>query len=154
MSTRTERVSDLIRGEISRLLLREVRDPRVGFVTITGATVSPDLKSVRVHVSVLGSPEAREQSLEALNAAAGFFRRELFRNLRLRYAPRVEFRLDDSLDRGDRIERVLREIHGGAQPETPVDEEEGGMASARDGVRLDDKPERPTSHDVEAADRP
>ena len=124
MSTRTERVSDLIKGEISRLLMREVRDPRVGFATITGATVSPDLKSVRVHVSVLAEPAARQLSIKALNAAAGFFRRALFRNLRLRFAPSVVFVLDESLDRGDRIERVLREIHDQDGPRTPGDEEE------------------------------
>ncbi|MBI1951681.1 MAG: 30S ribosome-binding factor RbfA, partial [Acidobacteria bacterium] len=65
MSTRTDRVSDLIKDEISRLLLREVRDPRVGFVTITGASVSPDLKNVRVFVSILGEPEARQASIKA-----------------------------------------------------------------------------------------
>ena len=111
MSTRTDRVSDLIKDEISRLLLREVRDPRVGFVTITGAAVSPDLKNVRVFVSILGEPQARQESLKALNSAAGYFKRMLFRNLRLRFAPTILFRLDESLDRGDRIERVLREIH-------------------------------------------
>jgi len=112
VSTRTERVSDLVKDEISRLLLREMRDPRIGFVTITGVTVSPDLKSVRVFVSVLGEPAAKEASLEALNNASGFFRRALFHNLGLRHAPTVSFRLDDSLDRGERIEKVLRDIHG------------------------------------------
>ena len=124
MSTRTDRVSDLIKGEISRLLLREVRDPRIGFVTITGAEVSPDLKAVKIYVSVLAAPEARHVSLKALNAATGFFRRTLFKNLRLRFAPVVSFHLDESLERGDRIERVLRQIHGEADPATGPDEEE------------------------------
>ncbi|PYT12536.1 MAG: 30S ribosome-binding factor RbfA [Acidobacteria bacterium] len=124
MSTRTDRVSDLIKGEISRLLLREVRDPRVGFVTITGATVSPDLKNVRVFVSILGEPQARQDSLNALNSAVGYFKRMLFRNLRLRFAPTVLFRLDESLDRGDRIERVLREIHDGQRAAGDPGEEE------------------------------
>jgi len=88
-------VSDLIKGEISRLLLREVRDPRIGFVTITGAEVSPDLKAVKIYVSVLAAPEARHVSLKALNAATGFFRRTLFKNLRLRFAPAVSFHLDE-----------------------------------------------------------
>jgi ribosome-binding factor A len=124
VSTRTDRVSDLIKDEISRLLLREVRDPRVGFVTITGASVSPDLKAVRIHVSVLAEPAARQESLKALNAAAGFFRRALFKNLRLRFAPAVSFHLDESLDRGDRIERVLRQIHGNEDSAVAQDEEE------------------------------
>jgi len=121
VSTRTDRVSDLIKDEISRLLLREVRDPRVGFVTITGAAVSPDLKNVRVFVSILGEPEARQASIKALNSAAGFFRRTLFKNLRLRFAPAVRFQLDESLDQGDRIERVLRQIHEGGREAGPVD---------------------------------
>jgi len=124
VSTRTERVSNLIKDEVSRLLLREVRDPRIGFATITGAAVSPDLKAVRIYVSVLAEPEARQESLKALNAAAGFFRRTLFRNLRLRFAPAVSFHLDESLDRGDRIERVLRQIHGEGNPAASPDEEE------------------------------
>ena len=126
MSTRTDRVSDLIKDEISRLLLREVRDPRVGFVTITGASVSPDLKNVRVFVSILGEPQARQASIKALNSAAGFFRRTLFKNLRLRFAPAVRFQLDESLDQGDRIERVLRQIHEAGREADPVngDQEE------------------------------
>jgi ribosome-binding factor A len=125
VSTRTDRVSDLIKGEVSRLLLREVRDPRVGFVTITGATVSPDLKNVRVFVSILGEPQARQASIKALNSASGFFKRALFKNLGLRFAPAVRFELDESLDQGDRIERVLQQIHeGGLQPSQADDGEE------------------------------
>src|SRR5207245_8465464 len=82
VTTRQDKVSDLIKDEICRLLLREVRDPRIGFVTITGASASPDLRSVVVFVSVLGEPAAREGALKALNSAAGFFKRSLFHNLR------------------------------------------------------------------------
>lgn len=111
MSTRTDKVADLIRDEVSRLLLRELRDPRIGFATVTGASVTPDLRSVRVFVSVLAQPDAREDSIQALNNAAGFVRRALFKNLRLRNSPAVTFQLDDSLDHGERIERVLKTIH-------------------------------------------
>ena len=118
MSTRTERMADLIREEISRMLLRDLRDPRLGFVTLTGASVSPDLRQVRVFVSVLGDQAAREGSLKALRSAAGFIQRTLFRNLNLRYAPNLSFAFDDSLEKGDRIERVLRQIHesSGGEP--------------------------------------
>ena len=123
MSTRTEKLSDLIMAEVSRLLLREVRDPRIGFVTITGASVSPDLRNVQIFASVLGDERARDESIKALNSAAGFIRRALFKNLSLRHSPTIAFRLDDSLDRGDRIERVLRAIH--EQPShAPEDSEE------------------------------
>ena len=109
MTTRTERMADLMRDEISRLIQRELRDPRVGFVTVTGAEVSPDLKNVRLFVSDLGDTTRREVALRALNGASGFFRRMLFRNLGLRFAPPVRFALDDSLDRGQRIEDLLRD---------------------------------------------
>ena len=123
MGVRRERISDQIQDEISRLLLRELRDPRIGFVTITGASVSPDLRTARVFVSVLGAPEIREDSLRALNSAAGFLRRGLFKRLRLRYSPVLEFVLDDSLDRGERIERLLNDIHRGETPTNdPADE--------------------------------
>jgi ribosome-binding factor A len=112
VSTRTDRMADLIRDEISRLLLRDIHDPRIGFVTLTGVSVSPDLRAVRVFVSVLGDEAAREASLKALTGAAGYVQKALFRNLRLRYSPAVTFRIDDSLERGERIERALRRIHG------------------------------------------
>lgn len=118
MSTRTERMADLIRDEISRMLLRDLRDPRLGFVTLTGASVSPDLRNVRVFVSVLGDENARAGSLEALRSASGLIRRTLFKNLNLRFAPTVSFAFDDSLEKGERIERVLRQIHesSGGEP--------------------------------------
>ena len=122
MTTRTNRVADLIRDEVSKLLLRELRDPRIGFVTITGASVSPDLRNVRVYVSVLGKSSVRDESLQALNSAAGFVRRAIFKNLRLRYSPAVSFHLDESLDRGARIEEVLREIHAGENPDADQEE--------------------------------
>lgn len=119
---RTNRVGDLIRDEVSRLLLHELRDPRIGFVTITGASVSPDLRNVLLYVSVLGDASVRDESLQALNSASGFVRRTVFKNLRLRHSPIISFQLDESLERGARIEEVLREIHAG-DPH-PVDEEE------------------------------
>jgi ribosome-binding factor A len=122
VTTRTNRVADLIRDEVSKLLLRELRDPRIGFVTITGASVSPDLRNVRIFVSVLGKSSIRDESLQALNSAAGFVRRAIFKNLRLRYSPTVSFHLDESLDRGARIEEVLREIHAGETPDADQEE--------------------------------
>jgi ribosome-binding factor A len=123
MSTRTERVADEIRQEVARIITRELKDPRVGFVTVTGARITADLRSVRLFVSVLAENPARQEALRALNHAAGFFRRALFRNLRLRHAPEVTFEIDESLERGDRIERLLRGLHGD-EAEVRADEEE------------------------------
>ncbi len=116
MGTRRERVSDQIKEEISRMLQRDLRDPRIGFVTVMGASVSPDLRNARIYVSVLGAPDAREDSLRALNSAAGLLRRSLFKRLRMRFSPALEFVLDDSIDRGERIESLLRDIREGRTP--------------------------------------
>ncbi len=122
MGMRQERVSDQIRDEISRLIQREVRDPRIGFVTVTGASVTADLRIARVYISVLGEPATREESLHALQSAAGYLRRALFKKLRLRYSPALEFILDESLDRGERIESLLREIREEREAAESVDE--------------------------------
>ena len=109
--SRRERVADTLREEISTLLRSEVHDPRVGFVTITGVSVSPDLTHARIYVSVLGSDEARRNSLAALNGAAGFLRRELFRRLRLKKALSLTFEIDRAVQSGNRIEELLEQLH-------------------------------------------
>jgi len=116
-------MSDLIRDEVSRLIQRELHDPRVGFVTITGADVSPDLRNVRLFVSVLGDETRRQQSLKALNGARGFFQRALFKNLGLRHALNIAFRHDDSIDRGQRIEDLLRSVRTDPAPGDGGEEE-------------------------------
>lgn len=125
MTRRTRQVGDEVRAEISRLLLREAHDPRIGFVTITAVEMSPDLRNARVFVSTLHAGEAREQSLAALRSAAGFLRREVARNLALRTAPKLEFRFDASIETGSRIEDLLREAGRPAgddpAPEPPDD---------------------------------
>src|SRR5262245_2433370 len=115
MSRRTRQVADEIRGEIARLLLRDLHDPRLGFVTITAVEMSPDLRSARVFVSTLEGGEKREQSLEALRSAAGYLRREIGHNLGLRSTPTLDFRIDTSIETGRRIEDLLK----------PRDEEPG-----------------------------
>ena len=122
MSTRTEKLGDLIRDEIARLLLRDFKDPRLGFVTITGVEVSPDLRQARVFVSVLGDAAARDTSIEALRHGAGYLQKALFRNLRLRHAVSIRFAPDESLERGARIEEVLKHLH--EQDESHVREED------------------------------
>jgi ribosome-binding factor A len=139
MTTRTERLADLIRDEVARLLLREVKDPRIGFVTLTGAKVTADLRQARLFVSVLGDDKARDAALEGLRHSATFIQRALFRNLRLRHSPALTFELDDSLERGDRIERVLQLLHdaeAGAAPET------AGNAGETTGTRSGEQEEK------------
>ena len=116
-TARRERLAETLRNEISILLRREIRDPRVGFVTLTGATVSPDLSQAWIYVTVLGSDSDRAQTLEALNGAAGYLRKIVFKQLRLRRAPRLQFVLDESSRTGGRIEELLEEIHNRKETE-------------------------------------
>ncbi|HKY34195.1 MAG TPA: 30S ribosome-binding factor RbfA [Candidatus Polarisedimenticolia bacterium] len=121
--SRREKVSDLIQAEVARLLQQEVHDARLGFVTVTGVTVSPDLRHARVHVSTLAEGEARAAALSALKAARGFVRRRLGQELRLRYTPDIEFRLDTSLEQGARIERLIEDLRAPGGPADEADEE-------------------------------
>ena len=118
MSERTERVEELLREEISRIISREVHDPRVGFVTVTGVDVSPDLRHATVWVSTIGQPAERQQTLRALGRAMPFVRRELG-VLRLRRIPELHLRADDTVERGTRVLQILQGIESGAQPEPP-----------------------------------
>ncbi len=111
MTHRIERVNSLIRQEISQLLQRQVKDPRLGnFITVTEVSTSPDLKYARVFVSRIGSEEEKQETLSALVSASGFFRRELARRLKLRYIPLLSFQWDDSIEQGDHLLKLIDEI--------------------------------------------
>ena len=109
-SHRTERVADLIRQELGQLLEREVKDPRVGFVTVTKVEVTRDLHNARVGVTILGDEAQKKESLAGLAAAQKFLRYELAQRLGLRYTPALEFHLDQSLEGEQRIEELFRQI--------------------------------------------
>lgn len=114
MSRRTERVNALLQHEVSDLLRREVKDPRVsGLVSVTEVDVSPDLRRAKVYVSVMGTEEEREATFRALADAAHFVQRELRRRLTIRRTPVLSFLRDDSLERGARILALLRETQQG-----------------------------------------
>ena len=106
-SRRSERVADLVRAELSRLVLLEAHDPELRKVTITEVEMPPDLKSARVYFSCLGGDAERQLAGEALRRAAGYLRREVGRRCELRYAPELSFVEDRSRERGARIEELL-----------------------------------------------
>jgi ribosome-binding factor A len=106
---RADRLAEQIREEVSQIVGYELHDHRVGFVTVTDVQVSPDFSNARVYVSVLGDEEEKRRSLEALERAAGFVRRQLAPRLRTKKAPTVRFVLDELLERGNRIENLLKE---------------------------------------------
>ncbi len=110
---RIERVGHLIQMELSRLLLHRVKDPRLGFVTITHVKVTPDLRSACVFYSAMGDEKSRKNSQVALEKAAGFLQKEIGSAIQLRNTPKLQFCFDDSLDRGLEIDKVLRKLREG-----------------------------------------
>ncbi len=120
MTTRRQRqVAERLHEEISILIQRRARDPRLKPVTVTGVEVSPDLENARVYVSVLGSDEDARSALAGLTSAAGFLRRELGAVLSLRLVPQLAFHLDESLEQGMRIDRLLDDIQSTGPGATP-----------------------------------
>ena len=118
---RAERVADLIRDEVSRIMLREVRDPRIQHVTITDVKVSEDLRFAKLFFIPMGQNSVHEETIMGLRQAKGFLRRELSKKLRLRYVPDIEFIVDKSFAYGDRIERILAELHKSETPDAGED---------------------------------
>ena len=108
---RADRVAVLIKEELGSLFARGLKDPRIGFVTVTDVKVSDDLKYARVFYTVLGDERTKEETAEALNAARGYLQRDLATTLNLRFTPHLAFSLDSSLDEGNRIDGIIRKIH-------------------------------------------
>ncbi len=111
MTHRIQRLNSLLRHEISELLQRQVKDPRLGsFVTVTEVSISPDLRQARIFVSHIGSEEEKQETLSALASASSFFRRELTRRLRLRRIPELSFQWDDSIERGVHLLKLIDQV--------------------------------------------
>ncbi len=107
---RTERLGGQVQQEISEIISRKVKDPRLGFVTVTGVRMSPDLRYATVYVTVMGGDEAVEKSLGCLESASGFIRRELGGRLHVKHVPELRFLMDEAALRGRRIDNILRDI--------------------------------------------
>jgi ribosome-binding factor A len=110
---RSERLGELILAEISDLIRREIKDPRIGFVTFTRVEMSDDLRYAKVFVSSIGAEPEKARMLQGLSSATGYIRRQLGRALHLRYTPEISFLLDDSLEHGAKIAQILRQLHAG-----------------------------------------
>ena len=107
---RADRVSDLLKKEISQMLLREIKDPRIGFVTITDVKVSDDLRFASVFFSLVGGKKELEETIKGLNSASSFIKKKLGKRLRMRYIPTIAFKFDSSLEYGNHINKVLRSL--------------------------------------------
>ena len=120
MSKRTERVADLIRREMMDILMRKMRDPRLSFISVTGVEVAADLGSAKIWLSSLDGVEKRAEIVKVLTHAAPFLRRELAPRLGLREVPELRFAYNESIERGARVEDLLRRIHEGE----PIEDDE------------------------------
>ena len=108
---RVEKLQELMKQEISDIVLHELKDPRIGFVTVTSVACTEDLREAKIYVSIMGDEKAVRDGLHGLNSSLGFVRREIGRRIRLRFTPEISFALDASLDYSDHIQRLLNEIH-------------------------------------------
>lgn len=116
MAHRIERVNSLIRQELSDMLQRQVKDPRLGnFITVNAVSTSADLKYARIFVSSISDEVKKTDILEGLISAAGYFRREMARTLKLRTTPELRFQWDDSIERADHLSKLIDEIAGPTQ---------------------------------------
>ncbi|MCH7552720.1 MAG: 30S ribosome-binding factor RbfA [Chloroflexi bacterium] len=139
MSRRIDRVNELLRLEISQVLARQIKDPRLsGVITITEVRTSSDLRNALVLLSVMGDKEAKQSALAGIQSAAKFLRRELRGRLTLRYTPFLSFALDDSLENAARLLSIMDQIQagqdGGASDQiSPVEDSQISPASANSG---------------------
>ncbi len=110
MSRRTEQVAEAIKNEVSLIIQRELKDPRLGFVTITRVEASPDLRHAKIFFSVLGEDSAKKDTLQVLKHASSFLRRELSSRLTIRYVPDLHFEFDAAMEHGEKIQRLLHQL--------------------------------------------
>ena len=111
MSRRTERINEQLREEISTLLTRQIKDPRLNAViSITRVVSSGDLRSARVYISVMGNQETKQSALEGLRSAASFLRRELRNRINMKHTPFLSYQLDDSIDEADKLLRLMNKV--------------------------------------------
>ncbi|MFY9134892.1 MAG: 30S ribosome-binding factor RbfA [Bacillota bacterium] len=121
-SYRPDRVKAAIREEVSNILQRDLKDPRLGFATVTDVDISGDLQHVKIYVSILGEEESRTETMKALESAKGYIRSEIGRRVPLRLTPEITFEYDESIERGARILKLIEEVQSGRN-----DEESGDM---------------------------
>ena len=108
---RVEKRQELMKQEISDIIFHELKDPRIGFVTVTSVACTEDLREAKIYVSVMGDEKKARDTLNGLNSSLGFVRREIGKRIRLRFTPEISFALDTSLNYSDHIQRLLNEIH-------------------------------------------
>ena len=109
--SRADRVAELIRQEVSDIISRKLKDPRIGFISVTAVDIGNDLQNANIYVSVFGSDEQKQETMEALSHAAGFVRGQLGHRLELRDVPEICFKLDESIEKGARVFEIINKLH-------------------------------------------
>ena len=107
---RPKKIADLLQKEISGLLVKTIKDPRIGFVTVTRVQVTEDCRAARIYYSLMGTSEEREECLKGLNSAKGYIRKELGRRMKLKYTPELLFQFDPSIEYGIHMEGLIRRL--------------------------------------------
>lgn len=115
MSKRVNRVAEQMKKELGEIILQKVKDPRIGFVTVTDVEVTGDLQNATIYISVLGNESEKEATLKGLDKAKGFIRTEIGKRIRLRVIPEIEFAFDESIAYGNRIETLLTQVNNEAR---------------------------------------
>ncbi|OUM88382.1 MAG: ribosome-binding factor A [Bacillus thermozeamaize] len=108
---RANRVAEQIKKELGEIFQKQLKDPRIGFATVTDVEVTGDLQQATVYVSILGNEEQKRETMVGLEKAKGFIRTEIGKRLSLRHTPEVIFKLDESIERGTRIAQILKQLH-------------------------------------------
>ncbi|EGQ27477.1 MULTISPECIES: 30S ribosome-binding factor RbfA [Sporosarcina] len=111
MSVRANRIAEQMKKELGDIIGQKLKDPRIGFVTVTGIDVTGDLQQAKVFISVLGTAKEREDTLIGLSKAKGFIRTEIGQRIRLRKTPEIEFEMDESVAYGNHIESLIRQVN-------------------------------------------
>ena len=111
MTLKAEKIAGIIQKEVSEIIQFELKDPKIGFITITDVTVTNDLSIAKVYVSFLGQKAREEAGMKALESSKGFIRSHLAKRMTLRKVPELQFKIDDSLERGNKIEKILYEMN-------------------------------------------
>ena len=123
---RIEKLQELIKQEIGKILLMDIKDSRIGFVTVTGVEMTGDLREAKVFVSIMGNDEQIKTSWEGLQSALGFIRREIGKRIKIRFTPEISFELDKSLDYSEHIQKLLLKVKAEESDKIELDAEGNG----------------------------
>ena len=123
---RIEKLQELIKQEVGKILLTDIKDPRIGFVTVTEVEMTGDLREAKIFVSIMGNDEQIKSSWEGLQSALGFIRREIGKRIKIRFTPEISFELDKSLDYSEHIQKLLLKVKKEEENKLEIDAERNG----------------------------